>query len=291
MKMKRTFVIVLFLVVVATYVYYQLTGLKESSPQLMPIKVAYGIPLVKVNIQGYLIDLVLDLGAHDSSLTRDIIKKTGLKNLKEMTRSVDIYGKISTHQLFSSSKTLIENNLFNNMVFIESKNFNSDFEPNTPQILTSGRIGRKPFLNKILIIDRRRELCLIEQAHLGRKVDPRQYEQGDWIKVQAHLDKGIGVNLRLITDSGEVKNFILDTGSNVSLIDRKNSPQVPIDFFSKVEQISLKLDKNIPLGTFSFCPFNFADIGFDGILGFDFFDHYIVCIDFVNREIFLKSYE
>lgn len=213
-----------------------------------------------------------------------------LTKTEKTTRSMDAYGKKLIHPVFSSSKVRIGNYLLPYLEFNESKGFNLDFEPQTPKVLTYGKIGREPFLDKVLFIDRKRELCIVEKAHPNRKLDPKKYKQGEWIETEFNLDKGMGISLCLITDSVGRKELILDTGSNVSLIDKSSSLQVPIDLRNEIEKISLKLNNGVSLGTFSFYSFDFTNAGLQGILGFDFFDYYMVCIDFLNKKIFLKTY-
>lgn len=292
MKIKRTWITISCLLIVALFIFYNRGFLKkESYEQTIPIKVLHGLPLVNVNIQGHALQLILDLGSHSSSLSKEVMGEVQLTKIEKKTHSMDAYGKKLTHPVFSSSKVLIGNYLLPYLEFNESKAFNADFESQTPKVLTYGKIGREPFLDKVLFIDRKRELCIVDRAYSDRKVDPRKYHKGEWIETNFNLDKGMGISLCLMTDSVGEKELILDTGSNMSLIDKSSSPQAPIDLRNETERISLKLNNGVSLGTFSFYPFDFTSAGLQGVLGFDFFDHYMVCIDFLNKKIFLKTYE
>lgn len=291
-KVKKIWIIVSCLLIFGVCVFCTQGFLKkEGREQIIPIKILHGLPLINVNIQGHKLQLILDLGSSSSSLSKEIIEKIQLAKLDKTTNSMDAYGKKSIHPVFCSSNVLIGNYLMPYLEFNESKSFNDDFESHTPKILTYGKIGRESFFDKVLFIDRKQELCVVDQACLDRKVDPRKYKQGEWIETDFNLDKGRGISLCLLTDLGREIMLILDTGSNISLINEKFSPQPPIDLRNKPEKISLKLNNGVFLGTFSLYPFDFTSAGLQGILGFDFFDHYMVCFDFLNKKMFLKSYE
>jgi hypothetical protein len=219
------------------------------------------------------------------------MKEVQLTKVEKSTNSIDVYGKKSTDPVFISSKVLIGNYSLPYLEFSESESFNADFESQTPKILTYGKIGREPFLDKVLFVDRKRELCIVEQAYFNQKVDPRKYDKGEWVETDFSLDKGMGIILHLMIDSMGERKLILDTGSNISLIDKSSSQQVPVDLRNETEKLSLKLHNGVSLGTFSFYPFDFTNAGLQGILGFDFFDRYMVCFDFLNKKMFLKGYE
>ncbi|MEK7339703.1 MAG: retropepsin-like aspartic protease [Candidatus Rhabdochlamydia sp.] len=259
---------------------------KENQQQVIPFKVLHGLPVVDVNIQGHTLQLILDLGAHFSSLSKESIKKVPLFKLSKTINRMNIYGQKTTNPMFSASQVFMGSYLLPYLEFSESMGSSPDFELEPPKVLTYGSIGREPFLNKVLFIDRKQKVCVVDLAHLNQKIDPRKYFQGEWIEADFNLDQGTGISLCLITNSGEKKEFILDTGANFSAIDKNSLSKLPIDLRNQTENISISLCDGTSLGTFPFYPLNLSEAGLQGILGFDFFDCYLICIDFLNKKIF-----
>lgn len=262
----------------------------SESPKEIPLTIIHGLPLVDVEIQGQHLQLILDLGSHFSSLSREALDQVHLTKVDKTTQSTDIYGQKFSYPVFSADKIQIGNYLFGYLEFNESPSFNSEFESQTPAELTCGKIGRELFLDKILFIDRRGGKTIVEDAHLSKMIDPRKFSEGEWIEANFELEKEKGIILRLTTDKNEMKELILDTGANLSLIDDRTSLKASIDLSAEKREVGLLLSDGIFLGTFPFHPYDFTDLGFQGILGFDFFDSYLVCIDFVNKKLFLKDY-
>jgi len=286
MKLKRVLTIIVCLFVTLLCSGFQ----EEDRKQTLHFKVLYGLPLVDLNIQGYVIPLILDLGSHTASLNKDIIEKTKIAKTAKMVNSLDVYNKTFTSPTYISSKSLIDKYLLTDLEFVEMEGYNAEFESGTPEILTYGKIGREPFLDKVLFFDRKKEICIIDQAYAGKKTDPTKYHAGDWMETDLKLNQGIGISLCLLIDSSERKEFILDTGSNISLINTGSVLKVPINLRNESIIVPLKLNNNTLLGLFSFYPFDLTNMKFDGILGFDFFDHYLICLDFPNKKLFLKKY-
>lgn len=263
---------------------------KEPS-QTIPIKVIHGLPIIDVNIQGHVLQLILDLGAHFSGLSKEAIEKVQLIKELKTTNSMDIFGNKFVHRVFSASKILMGNYLLPYLEFNELNDFNNDFGDSTPKTLIYGHIGREPFFDKVLFIDRKNQFCVVEKASFNKKIDLEKYHPGKWIEADFTLDKGLGIRLNLIVDSKEEKELILDTGSNFSIIDKNSLFKKTFSINNEKEEVFLKLPNETCLGMFSFYLLDSSNAGLQGILGFDFFDHYMICFDFLNKKVFLKKYE
>ncbi|HEV3269264.1 MAG TPA: hypothetical protein VGZ69_01280 [Candidatus Rhabdochlamydia sp.] len=262
---------------------------KKRPLQIIPIKIAYGLPVINVNIQEHEIQLMLNLGAHFSALTKEAIEKIQLNKELKTTNSMDIFGKKTIHRVFSACKILIGNYLLPYLEFNEIADFNEDFGDQIPKTLIYGHIGREPFLDKVLFIDRKKQLCMVDQAYFNQKMDPEKYHPGKWIEANFILDKGLGISLSLTINSEDKRDLVLDTGSNISMIN--DNSLKPFNFNDKKKEMSLKLSDGSSLGMFSFYLFDSSSAELQGILGFDFFDCYMVCFDFLNKKVFLKKYD
>jgi hypothetical protein len=68
-----------------------------------------GLPIIDVNIQGHTLQLILELGAHFSGLTKEAIEKVHLRKEVKTTHSMDVFGNKCIRQGFSTSKIFIGN--------------------------------------------------------------------------------------------------------------------------------------------------------------------------------------
>ncbi len=266
---------------------------KGTKQQTIPIKIIEGLPFITVHLNGQKFGLLLDLGARDSTLSEEIITNCGLTKTEKTVNSMDVYGTRSTKPVFSSSNIYIGN------YFVPQLNFSTlpqfDFSTSSLihgplKVLNNGFIGRTPFLEKVLLIDYKNELCIIYPSDSRKKTDPRKYEQGEWIELDFQLKTGLGIDLCLLINSEKTDKIILDTGANASVISNSLT-KVPIDLSSEDANLSIKLNNGTCLGTFLFHPQDLTNPGLNGILGCNFFSKYVVCIDFPNEKIFLKHHK
>jgi hypothetical protein len=138
-----------------------------------------------------------------------------------------------------------------------------------------GRIGGGFFCSSKCV-------CYFDMAKnifcMGTHLDQitKNYPIKDFIPEKFEMVNGL-ICINLLTDRG-MKKFVLDTGSNRSLIQKSSSDanEVKVDFelFGRRRCIAFDFPAELP---------------FDGILGFDFFDDYPMCLDFSNQILYIKS--
>ncbi|MDR2539441.1 MAG: hypothetical protein LBC45_02335 [Chlamydiales bacterium] len=97
------------------------------------------------------------------------------------------------------------------------------------------------------------------------------------MKADFTLDQGLGIRVNLTINSKEKRDFVLDAGSNLSMIYDDSLPKKSFHFHDKKEEVSLTLPNESSLGMFSFYLFDTSNAGLQGILGFDFLD-FIWCV-------------
>lgn len=83
--------------------------------------------------------------------------------------------------------------------------------------------------------------------------------------------------------------MLLDTGTNFSFVNQDLLEIQPLNIQQKPQMIPLSLLDGTFLGILPFYPLNLSAAGVDGMIGFDFFDKYAVCIDFPHQTIFFKK--
>ena len=266
------------------------TQLKPTEQSSFQFETLYGSPLVKTKVNGHEVSLVLDLGSFFSSLDSKSISNAKLKETEGAHNSRGIYGDKKSKKIFKVPEVLINNIIFKNITFFESAGCDSETEKSIPRELTYGRIGREPFLNKILFIDRKKEKCIVETSYPNKNINPEKFDKGIWIESDFNLEKGIGIVLSVIIEHLGLKRLVLDTGSNVSILDKKGIPKLPLTFCEDGGTAELKLKNGESLGSHDFLYYDLSEVELQGFLGFDFLQHYMVCLDFLNKKIFFKKY-
>ena len=263
---------------------------KTDSQSVFQIPVYFPIcinaPVVKVNIEEQELLLALDLGsnAHLKLIGRALDQLKN-KELVGVSRSTDIKGnryeepvyKIPYFRLGSltvSDAVAGEENLF----FIQEGSRVGKWHDHLriqDQInKIDGRIGGGLFSSF-------KYVCYFDMSRLifcmGPSLDQitNNYPVVDFMKGKFEVVDGL-ICLNILTDRG-MKKFMLDTGAQRSLIQKSSMDG---------KWVTVDLGR---LGQRRFFAFDIPEqMPFDGILGFDFFEDYRMCLDFSNQTIYIK---
>ena len=143
------------------------------------------------------------------------------------------------------------------------------------------------FQEKAIIIDYPKQKLVIINETI-----PADYDVDNWQKLDFKLDRfGIAIYARI--DGGDYKRFILDSGSNISLI-RPNSVGLnkienncdailtPGKECSAIKTQNFIIN-GIDSGSMFFYLYSFEEPAADGILGYDFLADKAIYIDFKKR--------
>lgn len=252
----------------------------------------------EVEIEGNKYIVQLDTGDSSSLLLRkEAVEK--IKNKQEVQKKITynlrgdrmespcfILPSIEIHALEFSNVVLREEDKNDRLVFSETTNEDTLKKTIEEDSHIDGCIGRGILTRYNLYIDPRRSLYF----HL---TDKKPSFLSQFIEVPFEMDKD-GIVLLIDTNLG-TKKLVLDTGASHSFIKREQIPQnlqTPMkDHPEMMQFIAEKIliaGKNFGLKRFVLIDFPSLAVGFDGILGMDFFKRYITYLDFQNKKIYFK---
>ncbi|MEM7175619.1 MAG: aspartyl protease family protein [Chlamydiota bacterium] len=257
----------------------------EQEPVEIAIEVSHGIPFVSLQINDAHYLLILDSGAEKSRLSEEILACHSLVETGNTITLVNVYGTLSASQIYVADQISVGNFALEKCEFAADFTDKNRLDSNSLPELRRGLIGRECFRDKALAVDRRRRKCLVA-AHSDQLISHYQNEVEEWIKLSFTLEDGVTLKLK---DQGVVKRFLVDTGCNYSLI---HDDAVELQLLTtRLESIAfpIEIDSGEFLGEHSFLKANLSPIGFDGIIGFDFFDRFLVIFDFTTNELFLAQ--
>lgn len=243
-------------------------------------------PAIKVNIENRQYLMMLDLGCNGHlDLFCRVLNDLKQKEFVGVSTFIDIKGNQYEHQKYripflklgsftiSDATAGEENDLF----IREGARIGTWNDPLRLQDridTIDGRIGGGLFcdLQCVCYFDMSR-LIFCMQSSLDRIME--SYPLTDFVKGSFEIVNGWAC-LNIQTDRG-MKRFVLDTGASHSIIQK-----------SSLDRQWVKVD----LGSFGRRPFFTFDIPeripFDGVLGFDFFEDYKICLDFSNQTMYVK---
>ena len=245
------------------------------------MKISNGLPLVLIQIENMSYFLILDFGAEKSSLNQELMTKHQFKETARIYRTVNVHGTLSTSQIYVADHMHLGNFSCKDLeliTYVSDKNHLA-----YPVELERGVIGRECFRDQVVAIDAESKKILI-----GDSWDQllARYEDNiiDWVKLS--LNRQQGMILKVI-DEGKEKNFLVDTGSNCSLIHDPCLKKQPITSSLATIFIPVETSSHIFLGNHFFLKANLSSLGVDGIIGFDFLRLFLIVFDFKNDELFL----
>ena len=244
-------------------------------------------PMVKVNIEGSEYVLMLDLGANVHLILKDrVLQKLEHKEPAGTSLTTDIQGNKYAQPKFKLDSYQIGNFNVKNPIATEESLFfvktgsrlfasKNDRRINQKIEQVDGKIGSEFFLScgQACFLDMSRSLLYVGDTLQDLiSLYPLAGFQKKHLEIE---NRCLCVNIQ--TNQG-MKKFLLDTGSERSAI--KKSPSDP-------KQIKLSLEN---LGSWNFYTLNFPEgtLPIDGILGIDFLKKHAVCLDFLDRTIYIK---
>ena len=160
------------------------------------------------------------------------------------------------------------------------------FEEQVPTKLRSGAIGRGAFLDKFLIIDYRNKKVVFGHSDEERVIQSEQYNNYMWVEYRCDFNENFEISIPLFI-GGEPKKLWLDTGTNESILNGIWPESVALGGSQK---LSVKLNNELDLGELDFSLVTNSDFDLDGIIGFEFFNKYIVYLDFLKGKMFISPY-
>ena len=265
--------------------------LAQSGYEILDLELTNKLPYIKLQVENEQARCLLDTGARNQVLVLDkdiLAKLTTIIPFPVKDRGLDITGKIYLAKKYILPKFNIGQLSFIQTRVAEDTNWGlttAKFGENSNQ--KDGVVGLELFQEKAIIIDYPKQKLVIINETI-----PADYDVDNWQKLDFKLDRfGIAIYARI--DGGDYKRFILDSGSNISLI-RPNSVGLnkienncdailtPGKECSAIKTQNFIIN-GIDSGSMFFYLYSFEEPAADGILGYDFLADKAIYIDFKKR--------
>lgn len=265
--------------------------------EILDIEFINNLPFVNIQVENEKAKVLLDTGARNQVLVlkEDILSKLStIKLFPTKEKSSDITGKE-----YIATKYILPNFNIGAVSFFQvrlTQDTNWGLSDDSAENILKtkdGVIGLELFINKAIIIDYpHKKLTIIYEKY------PEEYDIDNWHNLDFKVDR-YGLNLYLSIDQNKTKRFILDSGSNISLIKQSSigTSEVKNDCLitlmndnscNYVESRNLIL-KHLELANMKFFLYNFQrDFEPDGIIGYDFLEDKVLYIDFNKRIMKMK---
>lgn len=258
----------------------RLTG-ATAEPVIVPIEIRDNFPILMANVNGLEIPLKFDLGDGDSLVLQEaVLDQLGATATGETAKMRGIDGVFET-PLYTVSHVRLGTATFVNVVARADVRA-GDYEP--------GKQGEKGFLGTGLLkgylirLDyRRREMTLVPRFE-----GSREFKSCTGVEVPFLPEWKSAPVTEALTDWGRAVLW-WDTGSPVSAL-RESFVQGP----KPEREDETATTKRFVLGDTDFGPveFNFWAMElpkFDGLVGYNFFEHHVVCVDFPGHRLIVDS--
>lgn len=251
-------------------------------PVVLPIRLLGNFPVVTVNIDGSHVPLVFDSGNSGSvALTQAAIKRMKLSPTGEKSREMDAKGNVIEHPKFKIPRLRMGTAVFTDVI--------GELDVHDPSYQAT-QVGQQGFLGTSLL--KGYEVVLDYPHRRMILVSPGS------TKDQSTACKGAAVPFspawhgepaaEADIDLGRLTLW-LDTGTPTSMLSRR---------FAEAARPNHSGDtltsKRLTLGGIEFGPLKFVleDLslppGFDGLIGYDFFAHHVVCMDFPGNRFLIR---
>ena len=257
-----------------------LTGAAEE-PVIVPIEIRDNFPILMANVNGLEVPLKFDLGDGDSLVLQEaVLNQVGARAIGETATMRGIDGVFET-SLFEVSHVRLGTATFVNVVARADVRA-GNYEP--------GKQGEKGFLGTGLLKDylikldyERREITLVPRIEGSREFKPCA-----GVEVPFLPEWKSAPVTEAVTDWGRAVLW-WDTGSPVSAL-RESFVKGP----KPGREDETATTKRFELEDTDFGPveFNFWAMDlpkFDGFVGYNFFEHHVVCVDFPGHRLIVDS--
>jgi hypothetical protein len=253
-----------------------------DSPVVVPIKLLGNFPVVTVNIDGNDVPLVFDSGNSGSvALTQAVIDRVKALPIGETFRAMDAKGNVIEHPKFKIPRLQIGTVVFTDII--------GELDVHDPSYQAT-QVGQQGFLGtsllkgyKVVVDYPHRRIMLIPS---GSTKDRSAGCKGTAVPFSPawHGEPAVEADI----DLGRLTLW-WDTGTPTSILSKR---------FTETARSHQSGDtvtsKRLALGGADFGPLQFEldDLslppGFDGLVGYNFFAHHVVCMDFPGKRLLIQ---
>lgn len=238
-------------------------------------------PVTTIDVEGRSIQAVVDTGGDGAlTLSKEIIDSVGGVRLTETVGSTDPFGRESKRPSFRITAVTMDGQTFRNMAVVQAPIRAAGSGPPVPNA-----IGRQFLSQYFVVVDYPRASITLSQPTAismncgSRRIPMEQTAEADLPVSEFHTTAG---RLRLLWDTGATYSALQEvTVEKLQLPTTVHGPNSPKFYQSKVLSAAGQ-----DFGQVEFVVLALKLPGdFEGMLGRNFFDHHVVCLDYKRREI------
>jgi hypothetical protein len=252
---------------------------RNASPIRLPLTFIRSNAITTITVGGETVQAGVDTGGNALTLTKDVLISAGAIRQRATLDATDVFGHTEKKPTFRVPVVTIGGQTFKNMIAVEAAE-NGERPP------VPNGIGRQ-FLSQFTVVVDYASAALTlwpstvknaARANCGSVSIPMQPTSEARLAV-SEFDTPSG-RLRLLWDTGATYSML-----PVTFADKRQLPTIVHGASPKFWQANL-LSAGHDLGAVEFVilPLQLPE-DFDGLLGRNFFDLHVVCLDYVRREV------
>lgn len=254
----------------------------------VPIEIVGTSPIIEIKVNGKPVPVHFDLGNADSvSLFPAFLDEVQKEKVGETGGRKSLYGSEDGKPIYRVETVQVGDFAVTNFDVVEDfhdAEFQEDFIEARGAF---GFIGPGLFKDHRLVIDyQQKKLTIIPQDAL----DAQQSGcRGHEISLMPQSNSDIGALGLAQTEIGDVR-LVWDTGApaNIILKDRTDAAELGLPEYEELTLTELSFGGH-DFGPASFFVRDFKIPPFDGLIGFPFFEKYVVCFDLPGNRLFVRD--
>ena len=253
---------------------------------------------VNVSIEDRVYPMYLDLGlASDLNMVESHAKEIVLKQALGSKSMYNFRGEKTEVPLYRIPEIAIQDMVFSNAVLqvdCEKSRYRTVFVQNggAPSPQDGGLLGWRLFYTTNLLLDLHQKRIAFSNSLATLKT--QGYETEDWIETPLHIESGLlAIDIEL---PDKQVRCVLDTGSTRNLINHQSLTEQSLetaywDPNNWIEFSYFRINQH-QLGSIGFqkLPVKLP-IHVEAILGMEFFERYLVFLDFPNRRAYIAKFK
>jgi predicted aspartyl protease len=262
----------------------------ETTPQArepirLPLTVIQSNPVTTISVGGRTVQAIVDTGGDGAiTLSKEILGSVGAVSLEETLVGTDYLGREHMRPRFRVPLVTIGGHTFQNMVVVQAPDRAEGNRPPVPN-----GIGRQLLSQYFVIVDYAGASITLwpssakstASMNCGRTRIPMEHTEEDGLVVTDFDAQPVQVRL------------LWDTGATYSVLPQAMAEKLGLETIAR-GNTKFWQAKTLSVGTHDFGPLEFVVVpaklpgDFDGMLGRNFFEHHVVCLDYKRRDVWVR---
>jgi predicted aspartyl protease len=252
-----------------------------KGPIRLPLTFIQSNPVTTITVGDQTVEVIVDTGGGALQLSKEVLDSVGAVSLGDSVVSTNASGREFEHRRFRVPVVTIGSHTFHDVVAIQAPDVGGPPVPNT--------IGRQFLSQYFVVVDYSGAAITLwppntknlAQTKCGRTRIPMEHTEEDNQLAVSDFETEFG-HIRLLLDTGATYSELPDTiAEKLRLQTTVRGPGSPKFYQSKVLSAA---GQSLGPVEFVLLPLQLSG-DFEGMLGRNFFEHHVVCLDYERREI------